>query len=1353
MSKTDASSSAKFNSSGAQAALAGYDYQLDISTLAALQLLLISKSAAQITLEPASDEDLEADLEPHVPGRVVPQAVVAEGYRLVIQVKHTNAGPWSVDAIKRLLEHRARRPAKEHLDDPAVRYLLVTNADLAHGARGLKVGGLEEWPDPADFPSSLLQILPNAPEGRLAVWGQMQGRLVNLEIDEILRGLLRIPGDRMAQCRALLREEASRRMRGSSPGVWTREDLLASIRACGGFLASAAELEDFVPPANFRLMVDALENTGAVVITGPSGTGKTTAALALCEQARKRQRGLSIVPVDPSAGPASTRTLTDTGAKLFYIEDPWGQYSLIEGADGWTVQLPRLLREAGATKQYVVTSRTDMLRGAQAEADLKRWSIVLDAEQYENGQLAKIYEKRLRGLPSGLQSAALSFRKDVLEELETPLELNLFFDNLAQGPSPGEQPHALQGRLLKLARRGAVEGEVVRYLQAAKQPGQAAIIWAVLVARSQFDRGQFMAVQRQLRTMDRPEATDLMKLVDRLVSTRHLKQPSRTVSFAHPSVREGFESFLRRRWIDCEPALGALVAALAQLGAPHGDWGMETAARLIRTVEGFIATSRAMAEKAEGADPSDDADRQVNEATDMVDAVFEVEPSSRRTIDAWLEAGLLNPQSDFRAIIELASDVGTKDSTPAELSRWFVKGVQRGAQFFMDDWTPPTFGDDWYARVAADSRSHPIADRFIREILPRDNTGYGKNFPDRLDRIAKNLTPAYLAAAQRMVGWGFDQNIDAVAAGAMRDPAAYEAVVTAALDERAASRRRYQQSSVETWRAIEDGELDAAYEDGFQSNHEEDGYADEVLLRAYVDGRREAGDWALLASHPRTAELACDWARSAQRATASVDELVELIAAGRAGDSENEAWDAVRAHWNSALAAQLEARILDLPSNKGLRNALARCAFNASEQILQRCFSKLESAPGGFVQLLTDVFGLWKFELSDGAKTALDVILSSLSPAAVEIFKALPKGNEPARPVGQDARLLLEQAAALVGPDVLSHIIPVLLVSGCVPRAAIERWLDLATDHDLAAEAAGAAVVIEDEVLVRRALVHPRADARQVALAYLAPRQQDPLPVELLKLADDPGSRVRRALVKLLAARPDPAHLGALRRLMNDPWSDAEPQHDDPESNPIAREALAALDGYGPLADDFGDELLALAERTKDDRARREALSLAARRCGSPVRAKIWAMALRPPPGWMSVDAIDSLVFAAQVELELLSQITSDLLLRLAPPLAASATALLSVHGPVPDVARTLEKLGHSNRRRALVLVGVLALLDRDAAAAEQLMNLFESHHPIRRLLSLGANEKLPSDVLDDLGEIRVRNAARKWLSPCIQAK
>lgn len=194
---------------GAAAALAGYDYQLNVSVLAALRLLLIAKSATRITLEPTNEEDLEADLAPAEPGRVVPSTNLVNGYKLVMQVKLRGGEPWSIDDFAGLLEHGARRvPAKRHLDDPDTHYLLVTNADAKGVARDLLVSGFEESPDSQTFPASLGNILLNNPEGRVAIWGGLTQRLIELEIGEILSNLLCVPLPRQLECRERLRQEA-----------------------------------------------------------------------------------------------------------------------------------------------------------------------------------------------------------------------------------------------------------------------------------------------------------------------------------------------------------------------------------------------------------------------------------------------------------------------------------------------------------------------------------------------------------------------------------------------------------------------------------------------------------------------------------------------------------------------------------------------------------------------------------------------------------------------------------------------------------------------------------------------------------------------------------------------------------------------------------------------------------------------------------------------------------------------------------------------------------------------------------------------------------------------------------------
>lgn len=245
---------------GAAAAQAGFDYQLDVSILAALQLLLISKAASRLVLEPDNDEDLQADLESNAPGSIQPSATVSGGDKLVIQIKMRSGEPWSLKDFESLLKHGSdkkggRQKALYHLDDPDTRYLLVTSADAKGEARNLLVEGFEDISDKANFPRSLRDTLKIAPEGRVAIWGSLTEMQLASNIREMMSDLLHVPKTQQNNLIRKLRLEARGRTKGNTPGIWTSDDLLATVRAYGGFLASTISLEHFVAPSNFDEML------------------------------------------------------------------------------------------------------------------------------------------------------------------------------------------------------------------------------------------------------------------------------------------------------------------------------------------------------------------------------------------------------------------------------------------------------------------------------------------------------------------------------------------------------------------------------------------------------------------------------------------------------------------------------------------------------------------------------------------------------------------------------------------------------------------------------------------------------------------------------------------------------------------------------------------------------------------------------------------------------------------------------------------------------------------------------------------------------------------------------------------
>jgi hypothetical protein len=173
-----------FSPSSGGASLEGYFYQLDVSILTALDLVLAKKVAHEIVLEPTTDEDLESDIE-NEPG-ALSETIALDNYRLVLQCKLRSTGPWKYEELIRLLAHgKKRQPARERLTDPKIRYLLVTSADLDGVARQLRVELIGEWPLPSDLPIEIGKTLPADAGGRIAVLSAMDQEKVSSRTERL----------------------------------------------------------------------------------------------------------------------------------------------------------------------------------------------------------------------------------------------------------------------------------------------------------------------------------------------------------------------------------------------------------------------------------------------------------------------------------------------------------------------------------------------------------------------------------------------------------------------------------------------------------------------------------------------------------------------------------------------------------------------------------------------------------------------------------------------------------------------------------------------------------------------------------------------------------------------------------------------------------------------------------------------------------------------------------------------------------------------------------------------------------------------------------------------------------------
>ncbi|TBC04674.1 hypothetical protein [Rhizobium ruizarguesonis] len=294
-------------------------------------------------------------------------------------------------------------------------------------------------------------------------------------------------------------------------------------------------------------------------------------------------------------------------------------------------------------------------------------------------------------------------------------------------------------------------------------------------------------------------------------------------------------------------------------------------------------------------------------------------------------------------------------------------------------------------------------------------------------------------------------------------------------------------------------------------------------------------------------------------------------------------------------------------------------------------------------------------------------------------------------------------------------------------------------DHKVAERAASFIARQGDRDTLWDCLDHRRADARKVALDYFLSDLPDPLPAQVLKMAIDPGHRVRRSLLQALASRLHTDHLPVLVRMTGDTWSDATPHFDEPESFPIARKAVSTTALYPDLAAPLADHFLTLARTTKDRALSRLCLTVAAAKFSFDVQSEIWKLVDDQSLGIIRVDAVDALASAPSVKPEILQGLTGDEIAQTHVAFAPSLARLAARQLPLAEVVEVLDFFARTPSCRSLGVVGAVALLSRDRQAAEDALSFLPSGHPARRILDLSDKEKLPASVLDDLGDVHLR--------------
>lgn len=1289
------------------ASIAGYEYQIDVSVWLALDLVLANRLTHELILEPASEEDIEADLAETEPGRLTSTATL-DGYRLIVQAKLRSGNAWTVAGVKALLKHGEARPsAAKRLQDPKAHYLLVTTAGLNGGTQGMRVRRPGNWPRAADMPSTIKNALPTGSAGRVGIIGNEDEERLATDINALLTESFRVPNVRLEECRQALRGQARIRIGGAGGGRWTRAQLEQVIRRHDGYIASSPELEHYVHPTNWGELRSAMTDRHAALIIGQSGTGKTMATRKLYDELRKEVPGLSRVPI--TLGPEQLRDDTTEPPVLYDIEDPWGRYDFDPKSRPWNDQLAQFFATARPDRMIVTTSRLDVAQSAGALDTVKPWLVGLEAEHYGGVERRRLYRTRIEALPRKLQALAKESEGSVLTELATPLEIQKFFDALPTlDDKERRNPAGLVVEAIRRAHQDSIERTVVDQIEERRDVRAAAVLWGLLKANDKLSLRLLRQIEESLAEQGPQFEKGVSPLVTFFVAARNLRQVESTITYYHPRVEAGIKQALDRERLVARRTLRLLIDILVSRDGPGEAWGAAASARLLLAI-----------------------DR-------MPELKPEPSTAAQAKIDVWLVGELAKGGKEFERNLSLADAAGSADSNVSEVARFLLHRPDRSFEW-MHMWGPPEHDEVWYARMRADPEVKAVVETFIREVLPQARDDFRASFVAEAERVAPGLTPAFLAAAATAVFFGLTNSHDAIAEGALQDLAGFEAIVDDAitvLTPSSADRER----AAEIHLAIVNGEYSDDYAEHLADN--DDGWTAREFLEAYIQRVRATVGWRHLIEHRHRDRLLHYWFRELSRdEVPAPDEVAGAFAVGRETEDEDDLWHILTKAWDPGFEQALVDRVLEGHAESGVRVAALTClAERAAERLPAVCEElAARGREGSLIEIAidlgqmrrkrSDVDGTCHSEAADRAAAILPPLLKEISDAAF----ALETESSPT--LSDGARELL---AGVVPPSEEVRLFRISLdehLPMFVPDDV--RWTLTNTDEaSNAVEAIEAAIRHGMATEVEAGLSHQFADVVARALKAVATPMTSPLPEALLALAQHKGSPVRRALVELLDAKPHAQHFPALLLLARDDWSPRSSYQGEEDDYPIAQAAISAIGKLGAVGDGAADDLYLLAIDTRDSDVRLEIFVLLVRSANTRFQGQLFEIAVSPGRRIVRLAAATALMAAhQQVTPETVGRITPQLLATRIEGVASRLLLLVAARGEIEDVVKVAEALSTIEKRRVLLLLAIWIIRERDETAAERIARMLPTNHAGVKWALAGAEGKLDDTALEDLGD------------------
>ena len=842
----------------------GYVYQKRVTAWVALSLLLERPSEpTEIIVEPASDEDIEADLKVQS-DLSNPMIVVPGVHKLTIQIKFRGKGHWSNDAFAKLVTDKEKtskkgptpRPRAKSLlvSDPTRRYILITNTSVDSGLSDGRIHKIDEKPKNSFLPPKL-NTTPDEKKllmGRFGFIECLSFEVLDAKIRTIIETIGHVPSTHVLDVREKIELEIEDRLRGL-PAPLTRNQVFSIIENFGGLPNRDRELNEYIEPSVAIDAAKILSKFHAILLVGPPGFGKSLIAKNLVYQYRLNEHPFSVIR--ETQGLTGIEILLNApGRHVFYLDDPWGQSKLENNSSDWVVKLPDLINRATPDKIFIITTRTDIFTLATVGINDSLWSRIkclVTEINYDNAMRWDILQRKLQNAESWQKDFATQYRYELVSNLTSPLALERLARILQESVNlESINLHNLieQAQVDSIVR--IVSQKILGWSNDAIPC--ATILWAMIRRNASISVDRLSEIRRELERVSNPLIIDLERFVQHF-SAETLKVEDNGKLTAHGKVIEAFENVIVNHFGELERTLE-------------------------RTAEGFLLLY-------------ENDKSYINELIRLINAVnslsqhkIKLSVNVRSKIDKILVFRLsANIWADFsKAYDDILT--GASDQEPiANLVRFLELGAPKsksktsaGLGFSNLGWHPPKISESELLKLKAEPLTEHVLMMWISFILPNATNDYdADNLITWLKQFPFDFAQAFLTACKFSSEQPhFHINTDTVFEGAIRmgsNPFNVFADIETLERILNAEHNRNIDKECNPWQ----GEFDFSEQIHLQDSFEENGSIVEYAVKGFIRGRRSNEGYKWISEHDRLDLILPAWgyAMLYSKQKVTIDEL------------------------------------------------------------------------------------------------------------------------------------------------------------------------------------------------------------------------------------------------------------------------------------------------------------------------------------------------------------------------------------------------------------------------------------------------------------------------------------------------